>query len=248
MLYLIGIGLRSPEDITLRGLHCLQQCAAVYLEGYTSIMGCHAEDLSRFYGKTVTVLDRPHVESDFLLTEAASKDVALLIVGDPFCATTHSSLVLEARERGISVEVVHNASILTAIGETGLSLYKFGRVVSLPFDQLPDSVYDAIRDNQQCGLHTLCLLDIRMEHGKLMTVNTACSLLLALEEKRKQGLLHPATVVMGIARIGGHDQRIISGTLTQLQKADFGEPPHCLIIPSPKRHFVEDSWIQRWKI
>lgn len=38
MLYCIGLGLGSPEDITLRGLKAIQGCSRVYLEAYTSIL------------------------------------------------------------------------------------------------------------------------------------------------------------------------------------------------------------------
>lgn len=38
MLYCIGLGLGSPEDITLRGLKAVQGCTRVYLEAYTSIL------------------------------------------------------------------------------------------------------------------------------------------------------------------------------------------------------------------
>lgn len=38
MLYCIGLGLGSPEDITLRGLKAIQGCTRVYLEAYTSIL------------------------------------------------------------------------------------------------------------------------------------------------------------------------------------------------------------------
>jgi diphthine methyl ester synthase len=41
-------------------------------------------------------------------------------VGDAFCATTHSDVYLRANELGIKVEVVHNASIVNAIGCTGM--------------------------------------------------------------------------------------------------------------------------------
>ena len=41
-------------------------------------------------------------------------------MGDPFCATTHSDMFLRAIELGLKVEVVHNASIVNAVGCTGL--------------------------------------------------------------------------------------------------------------------------------
>ncbi len=49
-------------------------------------------------------------------------DVAFLVVGDPFGATTHTDLQLRARERGIQVEVIHNASVMNAVGICGLQV------------------------------------------------------------------------------------------------------------------------------
>ena len=64
------------------------------------------------------------------------------------------------------MEVVHNASIVNAVSAVGLQLYAFGQIVSIPFfrDQWrPDSFYDKIHTNTQAGLHTLCLLDIKVK-------------------------------------------------------------------------------------
>ncbi len=250
MLSLIGIGLAGADganDITLKGLTLVRKADVVYLEGYTSLLGCSVEELEAVHGRKITVLMRPDVESSFILDEAEKKNVALLVVGDPFAATTHSSLMMEARERGIKVEIVHNASILTAIGETGLSLYKFGRVVSLAYDVVTPSVYEAIRDNLHCGLHTLCLLDIQADKQRFMTVNEGIRILLQLEEKEKQNVLAQSMLLFGIARLGGKNQLIKSGTFEELEKIDFGSPPHCIIIPALKRHFVEEGWINYWK-
>lgn len=90
-----------------------------------------------------------------------NKDVALLVVGDPFGATTHTDLVLRAREKGINVQVVHNASILNAVGCCGLQLYSFGETVSIPYwteTWRPDSFFPKICNNYSNKLHTLCLL------------------------------------------------------------------------------------------
>ena len=47
--------------------------------------------------------------SDAILDGAASADVALLVVGDPFGATTHADLALRARQQGVPTRAVHNA-------------------------------------------------------------------------------------------------------------------------------------------
>jgi diphthine methyl ester synthase len=130
------------------------------------------------------VADRDTVESDSdtILDGAAQTDVALLVVGDPFgyawlpfirlslthacSATTHSDILLRARARNIPTEVIHNASIMNAIGACGLQLYNFGQAVSLVFfteTWKPDSFYDRIAENWRLGMHTLLLLDIKVK-------------------------------------------------------------------------------------
>ena len=76
-------------------------------------------------------------------------------------ATTHTDLVIRARELGIPVQVIHNASIMNAAGACGLQLYNFGQTISIVFftdTWRPDSFYDRVAENKAIGLHTLCLL------------------------------------------------------------------------------------------
>lgn len=85
----------------------------------------------------------------------------MLVVGDPFGATTHTDFALRAKEKGIECQIVHNASIMNAIGCTGLQLYSFGETISIPFwtdTWHPDSFYEKIIENYKRNLHTLCLL------------------------------------------------------------------------------------------
>jgi diphthine methyl ester synthase len=62
--------------------------------------------------------------------------------------------------------VIHNASIMNAVGACGLQLYNFGQTVSLVFfteTWKPDSFYDRIAENAELGMHTLILLDIKVK-------------------------------------------------------------------------------------
>lgn len=105
----------------------------MFLEAYTSILLVGVRELEELYGVKVETADREMVESqsDEILKDAVDGDVALCVVGDPFGATTHSDLLLRARESGIDVCVIHNASIMNAIAACGLQLYKFGQVSSM---------------------------------------------------------------------------------------------------------------------
>ena len=123
-------------------------------------------------------------QSDDILHNAGTEDVSLLVVGDPFgcdksslfyvillnffllSATTHTDIILRARALKIPTRVIHNASIMNAVGACGLQLYNFGQTISLVFftdTWKPDSFYDRIKENVDLGLHTLVLLDIKVK-------------------------------------------------------------------------------------
>ena len=69
------------------------------------VLGDHTLKQVELYGREVILADREMVESqaDQILDGADSEDVAFLVVGDPFGATTHTDLMLRARQRGIKV-------------------------------------------------------------------------------------------------------------------------------------------------
>ncbi|XP_042493820.1 probable diphthine methyl ester synthase [Macadamia integrifolia] len=168
MLYIIGLGLGDERDITLRGLEAVRKCDKVYMEAYTSLLsfGLSSDGLStleELYGRPIILADREKVEeqADDMLAESGGSNVAFLVVGDPFGATTHSDLVVRAKKLGVEVKVIHNASVMNAIGVCGLQLYRYGETVSIPFfteTWRPDSFYEKIQRNRVLGLHTLCLL------------------------------------------------------------------------------------------
>ena len=266
-LYLIGIGLNDEKDITVRGLEIVKKCDEVYLENYTSILSTNTEKLNKFYGRKIILADRNLVEFEAekkLLLPAKEKNIALLIVGDVFGATTHTDIQLRAKQLGIEVEVIFNSSIMTAIGITGLELYKYGKTTSIVFPQknwLPQTPYDVIKENLSLGLHTLCLLDIKVAEPsqenllkginkplppRYMTVNEGLKSLLDIEKERKEKILSENTIVIGVARLGQNDFKIKSGKIKDLIKFDFGKPLHSLIIPG-KLHDVEKQMLDTWK-
>ena len=53
------------------------------------------------------------------------------VVGDSFAATTHSDLVIRARDLGVKVKTFYNASIMNAVAGCGLQLYRFGQAAGL---------------------------------------------------------------------------------------------------------------------
>ncbi len=249
-LYLIGIGLNDEKDITVKGLEAIRSCDSVYLENYTSIIARNISQLESFYSKKIIVTDRKTVEqTDELIAAAATKSVALLVIGDPWGATTHIDLMLKCRERKVPFVVINNASIITAVGITGLQIYKFGKTTSVPFPDKnfrPETSYEVINQNRMLGLHTLLLLDIRQDLGKFMTIPEAIDVLLEIELRKGRKVFTSDTFCVGCARIGSEDFIIKAGTASQLKSVDFGNQPHCLIVPG-ELHFVEEDALKQWK-
>ena len=250
-LYIIGLGLNNEKDITVNALEAIKRCDKLYLETYTSKLSCSIANLEKFYGKKIIPADRNLVENNVeeILNQAKTDDVAFLVIGDVFSATTHHDLRLRALKENINVEIINNVSIMTAVGVTGLDLYKFGRTTTLVFPQpnfFPETPYDVIKMNMANNLHTLCLLDIKAEQDIFMDINEALHLLMSIEEKRKENVITEYMKVVACARIGTETQLIKFGTVKELSQFDFGAPLHTLIIPA-KLHFIEEEVLEMWR-
>jgi diphthine synthase len=250
-LYIIGLGLANEKDISVKGLEIVKKCDLIYLENYTSLLQCTKEDLEQLYGKKIILADRNDSEqgSDDIIMEAKNKEVAFLIVGDPFSATTHIEFIKQAHHTGVEVKVINNASVLNAVGITGLQLYKFGKTTSIPFiEDHPnlETPYNVLKDNQDKGMHTLFLLDLKPDQDKFMIVNEALEILEKIEERKQEKLISDDTLVIGCARLGCEDFIVKSGKLFQVKTFDFGKAPHCLIIPG-KMHFSEEEMLELYQ-
>ena len=242
-LYFIGLGLNNEKDVTINGLEAIKKCDLIYLENYTSILNCTKEDLEKFYNKKIILARRSIVEADNneILENAKTKNVAFLVAGDPFAATTHIDLFLRAKKERVKCDIIHNSSIVSAVGITGLQVYKFGKTTSIPLEnenvEAPD---DILKGNLSLGLHTLFLLDLNPEEEKFMMINDAVRYLLKVELKRNERIFSEKTLCGGCARIGSENQVIKAGTAKDLLKFNFGKTVHCLIVPG-KLHFMEEE-------
>ena len=58
-------------------------------------------------------------EAEQIYTDAKKKNIGFLVVGDPLCATTHTDLIIRARDLDIPVEVIHNTSVMGAAASCG---------------------------------------------------------------------------------------------------------------------------------
>lgn len=241
-LYLIGLGLGDEKDITLRGLEAIKACDKVYLEYYTSKLQCDLKSLEKLYEKKIIVSDRDLVEKkaeDTILKDAKEGNAAFLVIGDPFGATTHADLFLRAKELKIEVKVINNVSILNAVGITGLELYKFGRTVSIPWDENANSFFDYYKKNKELGLHTLFLLDLAPLDDKFLQIKDAISRMLKIGLPKDQ-------LCIGCSALGSEKAEIKAGTAEELSRLDFKETPQCIIIPG-NLHFMEEDFLKQFK-
>jgi len=246
MLYLIGLGLFDEEDISLKGLNAARACTRVYLERYTSPWQGNLERLSKMVGKDIQELRRSDLEGNVksLIDGASETDVAVFVPGDPLVATTHAAIINEAKLKGIKTRIVHSSSVFSAIAETGLHIYKFGKTTTIAYPEenyFPKSPYQAIKENQERKLHTLCLLDVKAEKKQYMTVNEAIELLLEIEKQENESVFSEETLCVGVARLGGK-RKIAWGSAKKLKSLDFGNPPHVLVIPG-ELHFSEKEFL-----
>lgn len=248
MLYLIGTGL-CEKDISIGALEIIDRCKKVYLESYTSKIPNGVDLLEKFCRKKISILFRQFLENDdSIILEARNEDVSLLIIGTPFFATTHTEILIRAKSYDVRVKTFHNNSILNSIGCCGLYSYAFGRTVSIPFfesDWEPTSFYRYINENIQAKLHTLCLLDIRVDANqeRYMSANTAIKQLMKCEDLEGLQIINQHTEIFVICRFGSLDEKIVFGKIADLADKYFGEPLHSIIIPA-KLDVIEREHVQ----
>jgi diphthine synthase len=249
MLTLIGLGLNDENDITLKGIEAAKNADKVFAEFYTSFWNGKKENLEKIIGRKIIELQRKDLEenSGRFLEQAKKSNIALLVQGDPLVATTHEALVAEARKKGITTKIIHNASIFSAITETGLHIYKFGPTVTIPFPEkanrkLPFSVYATISENKKRNLHTLCLLDVIAENRKYMNAAEAMQILLKMEKEFKGKFIHKNSKIVVFESAGSDKSKITFGKISELIGKKFENYPQVLILVG-NLHFTEKDYL-----
>lgn len=246
MLTFVGLGLFEKTDISVKGLECIRNADAVFLECYTSrLMGSSRKEMEEYYTKPVCPLTREDVEQhpEAILALAQDKNVVFLCAGDPMVSTTHADLRIRAAERGVATAIIHGASIASAVcGLSGLQNYRFGKSCSLPFPQknwAPTTPFDVVAGNLAQRLHTLVYLDI--QDKRYMTVPEAVALLEGMAADR--GMHIPLYV--GMARAGSGAPAVFAGTAEKVMAADYGPPLHILVVPA-ELHDMEREYLTRF--
>jgi len=241
VLYLISLGLYDYKDLSLRALEALKKCEHVFIDTYTTEINFEIKELEDFIGKKVTALQRADLEekSFRLLDLAERENVAVLVGGDALTATTHITLILDARKRGIPTRVIHGSSIYTAVCEAGLQIYKFGRTTTLPSFKVA-SPYQIIAQNKKSGLHTLVLLDVGMSAKK------GIETLLEIEREQKRGVLTEEDKLVVCCKLGSEEQIIVYRTVRELLKLKTIDCSPCVLIVPGKLHPIEEEMLKSW--
>jgi len=237
MLYLIGLGLGDEKDLTLREIEIARACEC-FAELYTSKWAGSLAELEKTIGKKINLLKRNEVEikvSD-ILDLAEKKDVAIFFPGDPLAATTHMEFLISARERKIPVRVLHNSSIFSAVAETGLQLYKFGKTATIPFSGKLENARNILKENKKIGAHTLLLLDLDSEAGLYMSAADAVKILL------KEKILKPAGKIVAAGNLGTINSQIIFAPAKFLLEIKIPTP--AVLVVTGKLHFRERDFLE----
>lgn len=234
-LHLVGIGL-DKGGVSEEAKRVLSSAEHVYLENYTVDFPYDLDELGVELGCDVQELSREDVENEHLLRKAKKKDVVLLVYGDPLSATTHTQLILACKNQGVEYRLYHNASILSAVAECGLQLYKFGKTVSMPRWQKnyePTSFLDYLMENKRINAHTLVLTDIGMRLDEaILELEKACNVLGIEIEKE----------IVVLSRAGTKDSKVYYEDMRQLKDKDINLP-FCIVIPA-QMHFLEEEALE----
>jgi len=238
MLYIIGLGL-NVDGISKYGLDIVKRCKRVYIENYTVDFPYSIGELGGIIGKKIMPADREKVEGLSIVDEAKKMDVALLVYGSPLTATTHITLFQEAKRLGIKTKMIYNASILDAVAETGLQLYKFGKIASMPAwkdNFAPESFMEIVNENQKINAHSLILIDIGLDFPDA---------LIQLEKSAKNNNIKLNKLIL-CQSLGTKHSKIFYKKVKDLKEFTGVRKPYCIIIPS-KLHFIEKEVLERFE-
>jgi len=243
-LVFVGLGLNDEYGITLKGLEEIKTANTVFMETYTSRMpDFNIQHLEKLCDKKIQLITRQTLEEENgkqILQAAQTGKTIFLVPGDPFIATTHITLRIDAQKIGIPTRIIHGISIMSAIVSlSGLHNYKFGKTVTVPFPETSaQTPYNVIAQNKKSGLHTLCLLDLKEPENRYLTINQAIKTLQTIEQQKQQNIITQDTVALGVARAGSNQPTLKADFIKNLTNFNFGMPPYSLIFPGDL-HFME---------
>ncbi len=237
MFYIIGIGL-TDNQLTIEAKNAIEACTQVFLDDYTNIFSQgKVKDLEKIILKKITCLNREELEQK---KEYLKLGACLLVIGNPFSATTHYSLIEELKNKKIKYKIIPGISIFNYRGCCGLYEYKFGKTVSIVYPEknyFPKSFYSTILDNLKINAHTLCLLDIKVSENRFMSVKEACKILSEIDVDKQ---LENKTCIQ-LSAMGSINEKIITFNFKDYNKLEEHEKPQTLIICADLNEFESVS-------
>ncbi len=243
MLWFIGLGITGPDSLSENTKKIISDSDVVYFEQFTSPMpDSDVQKIKQLTKKEFKLAPRWLVEDGKeILENSKSSTVSLLSFGDPYIATTHIELRTRAIQEKIQTGTVHASSALTSlVGECGLHYYKVGKTVTIMSGTPSTTAYYTIFENLKLGCHTTILLEYNQNKNFFLDPKEALQSLLATEKEQTRKVISESTYAIIASRIGQKSQKIISGKISSLLGADFGAPPHSIVIPGAL-HFTESD-------
>ena len=246
-LFLVGTGL-SEGDMTERAVEACISAGELFIDPYTSVV--HPKTINRISklaGKDPTALSRSDMEekANVLVAKAKTKDIAILVGGDPLIATTHKILFIEARRQGVRFYPIHSTSIFSvAIGESGLDFYRFGKTFTIPKwsdHYKPVSFYETLKANMGINAHSVVLLDFDQQTSTSMEISEALQELEAAEEKYREGIITQDMKLFIMSNLCAEGEVKKYITLADAKKTEFAKAPALLIIPAKLKDIENEA-------
>ncbi len=243
MIYFIGLGLNPPETIPVAGIKLSNEIDIKFLDIYTTKID---------KGLIAVLEERLHVQpanrsvlEDFnkIINLAKVHDVGIYIYGDPFIATTHQALKIEALKRSIPVKTLYAASFLNALlGETGLHIYKIGFIGTLLADDASSAqyIYRNVKRSLEMGKHSIL---ITYSDNSSSTLKESLDLLINVENNYKESVFSPNSGLIVAGDLGKEEEEIISGKIKDLRQKEFNHSTFVIVVPS-QLHFTEEDSIR----
>lgn len=240
MIYFIGLGLNPPYTIPMEGIKLSDRCTIKYLDIYTTTIDSKlVDELKKRLG--VQPADRSTLEDFNKIINAAKKqDVCIYVYGDPFIATTHHALKIEALKRGIAVKSIYGSSFLNALlGETGLHIYKIGFIGTLLVNDSSSAqyIYRNVKKSLEIGRHSILII---YSPNNDLTLKSALSLLISAENNYKEGVFEPDAELIVAGDLGKEEQEIVAGKIKDLEQREYNHRIFVIVVPT-ELHFTEEE-------
>ncbi len=251
MLYLIGTGL-GDYDITKEAEKALSLCDAIMVDGYTAaISDKKLEYMRSISDKSIRILGRTALEEDIskTISEAKSKNLAILVNGDPLIATTHKTILIEARKNNIDFKVLHSTSVLSvSMAESGLDFYRFGPICTIPRwseHYKPVSFYETVLNNIKNNQHSIMLLDYDNEKRESIRLEEALTIMRNAESHYGNGIMADNSYVELLCDLGTEKQKIKYCKLNEIDKS-INYTMATLILPA-KLSDIENEYLKMYE-